>query len=133
MPIVNGEYVAPTWNNDAAPAINAAELQAISDALAGGASIETGSYVGTGTYGQANPTSITFSDITPKMVIIYTYNGNWWNWADGITNTPYNAAQQYYTLNGKTLSWYMTTSADIPDASQQMNGSGTTYYYLGIG
>lgn len=33
MPIVNGAYVAPTWNNDAPPAINAAELQDICDTL----------------------------------------------------------------------------------------------------
>lgn len=33
MPIVNGAYVAPTWNNDAPPAINAAELQDICDTI----------------------------------------------------------------------------------------------------
>lgn len=34
MPIENGKYVAPTWHNATAPAINATELQAISDTLA---------------------------------------------------------------------------------------------------
>ncbi len=33
MPIVDGKYVAPTWVNNAPPAIDAAELQAICDAL----------------------------------------------------------------------------------------------------
>lgn len=33
MPIVNGAYEAPTWNNDAPPAINAAELQDICDMI----------------------------------------------------------------------------------------------------
>lgn len=33
MPIVSGTYQAPTWVNDSAPAINATELQAISDTL----------------------------------------------------------------------------------------------------
>lgn len=34
MPISGGSYVSPTWTNDASPAINAAELQAITDTLA---------------------------------------------------------------------------------------------------
>lgn len=34
MPIVNGQYQAPTWVNGQAPAINASEMQAISDTLA---------------------------------------------------------------------------------------------------
>lgn len=33
MPTVSGNYVAPTWSNDAPPAINASELQAMSDAI----------------------------------------------------------------------------------------------------
>ena len=33
MPAVNGRYVAPVWANDATPAIDAAELNAISKAL----------------------------------------------------------------------------------------------------
>lgn len=35
MPLVNGQYVAPTWVNDNPPAINAAELNAMSGAIAG--------------------------------------------------------------------------------------------------
>ena len=35
MPIVNGKYVAPTWANDAPPAIDRTELQAISDTIEG--------------------------------------------------------------------------------------------------
>lgn len=34
MPMSNGTYYAPTWNNNAPPAINATELQAISDTTA---------------------------------------------------------------------------------------------------
>lgn len=33
MPIQNGKYVAPTWVNGAAPAIDATELQAMSDSI----------------------------------------------------------------------------------------------------
>jgi len=35
MPLVNGQYTAPTWVNDSAPAINASELNAMSGAIAG--------------------------------------------------------------------------------------------------
>ena len=35
MPLVNGQYAAPTWVNDSAPAINASELNAMSGAIAG--------------------------------------------------------------------------------------------------
>ena len=33
MPIIDGKYVAPIWRNDNAPAINASELQDMSDSL----------------------------------------------------------------------------------------------------
>ena len=33
MPIQNGKYVAPTWNNNAPPPVNASELQAVCDTL----------------------------------------------------------------------------------------------------
>lgn len=33
MPVVNGRYVAPAWVNEASPAIDAAELNAISQSL----------------------------------------------------------------------------------------------------
>ena len=35
MPIVNGQYVAPTWVNDSAPALDADELNAMSSAIEG--------------------------------------------------------------------------------------------------
>lgn len=33
MPIQSGKYVAPTWNNNAPPPVNASELQAVCDTL----------------------------------------------------------------------------------------------------
>lgn len=78
MPIQNGKYVAPTWVNGAAPAIDATELQAISDSIVNNeeaitaigtpVQIETGSYVGTGHVNNASNT-LTFS-IVPKLLII---------------------------------------------------------------
>ena len=95
MPLSGSTYVAPTWRNGGPPALDAAELQAISDSLAKagvdvgslkttiaawepvvsglqaqGAKIEVGSYVGMGTHGSANPNNLAFS-FTPKLVIIY--------------------------------------------------------------
>ena len=80
MPISGGKYVAPTWRNNAAPAIDAAELQAMSDtlesndeavaalqeAISGGYQVKFGSYVGTGT----DTRTLTFDD-APKAVFIY--------------------------------------------------------------
>ena len=91
MPLSGSTYVAPTWRNGGPPALDAAELQAISDsivrnqgknadqdtliaalqtAVGGKARIEVGSYVGTGTYGADNPCSITCS-FPPKIIWIY--------------------------------------------------------------
>lgn len=89
--------------------------------------IETGSYVGTGTYGQANPNTLTF-DFEPKMVIIYERSQN----RDGQTVSAnsddtavvftYNAVIRFnssvngrgagivVTRSDKTLQWYSTVS-----------------------
>lgn len=45
MPLVNGRYVSPTWLNNAPPAIDQTELQAITDTLAG---LDSGSGGGPG-------------------------------------------------------------------------------------
>ena len=80
MPIVNGVYVAPDWQNDQAPALDAAELSAISKTLEGlsalpqVARVESGSYVGTGGADSQDPESVkgSLTFITPpKIVILY--------------------------------------------------------------
>lgn len=113
--------------------------------------IETGSYVGTGKYGESNPNSITFS-FAPKMVFMLkdkyellfgckgdatgnyrfflpmylmdtTYKGN-----QGFTN---GRNQTYYgkrSEDGKTLYWYHDSTA-----TAQLNSSVCEYYYLAIG
>lgn len=53
MPIVNGKYVAPTWKNGAAPAIDATELQAMSDSIQnrnGGVKTEIARFTSSGTW-----------------------------------------------------------------------------------
>ena len=58
--------------------INSGVNNAITSALSGFARIETGSYVGTGTYGASNPNTLTFG-FAPKFVIFIDngyYNGS---------------------------------------------------------
>ena len=99
------------------------------------AQVYTGSYVGTGTYGASNPTTLSFP-FEPKMVIIAAnaYQG-------GITHPLIRpdtvgyvtiAASIYSTMvvswAGKEISFY-----DANSAIRQFNNSGTTYYYIALG
>lgn len=102
MPITNGKYVNPGWKNGAAPALSAAELNAISDSIVSNATkitsldsliaslqstisgkgqVALGSYVGTGTYGDDNPNSITFP-FSVKVVWILGYLTNHSSYGD---------------------------------------------------
>lgn len=69
MPIVDGKYVAPTWINKQAPAINATELNAISQTLEyvnDSVFCETVEYTGAGVTSK----TISFSQ-KPDIVLIY--------------------------------------------------------------
>lgn len=98
-----------------------------------GAKIETGSYIGTGTYGSSNPCSFAF-DFVPSLLIISSSDGsaylmafNYGNQAGlMMTNGSWyafsnNNANIKFTWD-KTVSWYSTKSALI-----QLNNSGTEY------
>lgn len=154
MPIQNGKYVAPTWVNGAAPAIDATELQAISDSIVNNeeaitaigtpVQIETGSYVGTGKDGSSNPNTLTFS-FTPAFITILpsvesaprsgtsgnygTYGG----WLIPPRNAGYvrgsstGSSVLTVTSSGNTVSWY-----DAGGSDPQMNQP-ITYYYYAIG
>lgn len=107
-----------------------------------GPRIETGSYVGTGTYGPKNPCSLTF-DFTPKIVLMHLRGDSAssvsthcmvfvWN----ITNDFYigNAGDSHnsVTYYENTMSWYNTTG-NLANALAQLNTSGATYWYTAIG
>lgn len=107
-----------------------------------GPRIETGSYVGTGTYGPSNPCSLTF-DFTPKIVLMHrggtvAYSDSThcmvfvWN----ITNDFYvgssGGSHNSVTYSGNTISWHNDTG-NLAGAGAQLNGSGTTYWYTAIG
>ena len=97
--------------------------------------IENGSYVGTGTYGQNNPNSLTFGFV-PKFVLIQTNDLKLeiTMLLNGITATGNNTGsgssdrQVKPTWSNNTVSWYVDGDAD-----NQRNISGTTYYYIAIG
>lgn len=99
------------------------------------AKITTGSYDGTGTYGAANPTTLTF-DFVPKFISIspesQSYFGRWTynskqlmvDWTFGNNSGTVCVAE----LNDKTLSWYHSGEAE-----RQLNHSGEKYFYVAIG
>lgn len=109
------------------------------NAREGGAKIVTGSYVGTGTYGQSNPCKLTF-DFAPKMLIFWgsgtatsTYSSSHpailrWGGTTLVTVSSYGA--NTFSYDGNTVSWYLSYG---DSADSQWNASGNTYYYTAIG
>ena len=99
--------------------------------------IETGSYVGTGTYGASNPNTLTFG-FKPKTVIISingtsTYGGAIFmsgQTRSSYAGVAYNVEYSYMpilTWNENSVSWYSTHRAYY-----QLNET-YTYNYLAIG
>lgn len=109
----------------------------INGAGAGGTPVVlTGSYTGNGTYGSANPTSITLTG-TPVFVVVNTANGltpgdGFWSngfvWASGLTAVTLSYGYPtYVSVSGNVLSWYNTANA-----YGQLNVNAFTYYYTAI-
>ena len=104
--------------------------------------METGSYVGTGTYGEANPNSLTFgfeplvvfiSDVSSSSAATSYYNFGFMNNSQfGIVRNYSNAAGAFYIMR---LSWSERGLSFYSDSSPlyQLNMSGTTYNYVAIG
>lgn len=96
--------------------------------------IETGSYVGTGTYGLNNLNTLTFS-FEPKFLVVMPAGGEDLfrliaiNGAP-VANTGYNntAASVYVSWEENSVSWYSSSSAP-----SQLNTSTLPYTYLAIG
>lgn len=100
---------------------------------------ETGSYVGTGTYGSRSPNSLTFS-FKPKIVFISdelgvadtSYFSNFWIYGQqrGKSAQTVNGLMYFVYLNWNNLSfsWYSSSSS-----GQQLNSSGHNYIYVAIG
>ena len=122
---------------------------ALGDAI-GGCKIQTGSYVGTGTYGASNPCSLTF-DFVPKIYGVVGYvtssnspgstEGNLVCTVEQLTTTfakamvPVASAWSYgygkVSADGKTVSWYTTNATN--SAQSQNNETGRIYYWYALG
>lgn len=117
---------------------------------AGGARIASGSYTGTGTYGESNPTRLHFG-FAPKLVVLLTQGGfamvEWQSiafnqcfiWIKGVKSTTvYNYsgssgagtgnAPISFAESGEGLSWFSGSTA-----YGQCNSKGMVYYYVAIG
>lgn len=103
--------------------------------------VQTGTYVGTGTYGEANPNTLTF-DFIPKLVIVNNviFLDAVMNEHDGYEMVAIQGARRCWcdyrstssakiTLqwSGNSFSWYGNTS------SEQGNIADATYHYIAIG
>lgn len=132
-----------------------ATVDSILSLVSGGAKIQTGSYVGTGTYGQANPCSLTFDFkpialfITVKIEGLYVpaqvttsypratgmFTKDSAEWFGGRTSSSYgNCAQLHFTWGNNSVSWYadVTSSNDLA-AESVFNWTNYNYYYVAIG
>ena len=111
------------------------------------AKIQTGSYIGTGTYGSNNPNTLTF-DFEPKLLIVAgTVNGHSTNQVYGVTVIYIEGQNEYGFLvqtnagyvngnvyrDGNTISWYNTDSSSQYSPGLQFNISGETYSYIAFG
>ena len=120
---------------------NKLTLQA--DQISGGLQIATGSYVGTGTYGESNQNTLTF-EFEPKLVIalrndigIQTNAGGYLTesfiWISGLTQVDVGILSSnssnilYISINGNSIEYYSRI------ASSQLNVSGETYNYFAFG
>ena len=112
------------------------------DNAVGAPKIATGSYAGTGTYGSDNPNSLTFG-FAPKMVLICSCN-NFAFLTPRSSEFPSSSSDDIFSIyanssadralsfvrkrqNGEMIQWYSTSSAN------QLNISGTEYYYVALG
>lgn len=145
-------YVNSPDPNAYPPAVSDGYTYTALGQLGNKAQIATGSYTGTGTYGSANPNSLTFG-FEPKLVIVWfahqpsenyglmpASTSNGFAWENSFIYTKGQCRTQIYYNNtsypnelsvvGNTFSWY-TKSNDA--SSGQLNQSGVTYEYFAIG
>lgn len=106
--------------------------------------VYAGSYVGTGTYGQSNPNTLTFP-FEPKVVFIgdatsspsNLYYGTYIPLIQGvktaISQIVTNGGKDilYVSWDGNTVSYYSNGGTDF--VKSQLNATGVTYNYVAIG
>lgn len=144
----NFAITGPQWNGNGYMSFQALMSQITAN---GGCRIVTGSYAGTGTYGNDSPCSLNFGFV-PKFIIILEHHTKNYDTAHtfalfinplprtnriapSTTNYPYGALEVTW---GTTVTWKISNSiewrfSDYQSAVGQMNGAGYTYYYAAIG
>lgn len=124
------------------------KLQAVlGDAISNDLVLETGAYVGTGTYGEDNPNILNFSGI-PKMVAVYTesglrpgINGGGFGYSflwmepveSAVVVTGSNSSTNcFFAQNGNSLSWHTDNTAASTAPNYQLNANDKKYYYIAL-
>ena len=101
------------------------------------ARIQTGSYVGTGTYGANNPCSLTFNFIPKVFILSNNYNDIVALYNQTYANNDYltrdGVVDIYLTWNNNQVSWHTKTNDENFGPYNQANASGVTYRYCIIG
>ena len=113
---------------------------AIKAAAEGNCRIAVGSYEGTGTYGEANPNSIT-CPFQPLFILLDTQSLHGTSYGPQHTIFYYGSesalgcetsSQLTLSWEGNTVTWYLTGNNSEP-AKRQFNTSGKTYHYIVVG
>ena len=96
-----------------------------------GPRFQTGTYVGTGTYGKENPMSLHF-DFEPMVVFLYNYAGDrqampFWPGTSYNRMIGVSSDYLYVTFSGADLSWYAY------NVTLHFNEGNMKYYWLAIG
>jgi hypothetical protein len=123
-----------------------AAFAAVEEAMAGGLKLQSGSYVGTGKFGSANPNSLSF-DFAPKILILSDATGRTSFLYPGLTTAILHCSNHSYTAatsasgmtawatqnvtwssDGKRVSWHA-----LHTAWQQYNDNGVVYRFYALG
>lgn len=115
---------------------DAAALSALQTALGSGGKncrIATCSYVGTGTYGAGNPTSLHF-DFKPLLVILSAYSTQFLAGHVGILQNPSTLGYDVWRSKSATLTWSENgVQWYAADAQEQWNINNCTYFCIALG
>ena len=106
--------------------------------ITAGAQVEVGSYVGTGTYGESNPNTLTFG-FEPKALLIQRVSMSGTGtvpflavWVSGASELIARNTANFFASTalstGLAVSWYIASNANA-----QMNSTGLSYVYVAIG
>lgn len=119
----------PNGNDVTTTISNILGIPGLQSQVESGVKIQTGSYVGTGTYGESNPNTLTF-DFEPKLVMVVSQNSYSFGTNSGIAwmGQPGASNGKIFTLSGNSLSWYSSDGT-----ASQLNNDGSIYYYFALG